>query len=120
MTLADSAIVGIVALLVMSIPGVRYLARMIQRIFNCRQKKSSNRDTVLPLHGYVSPNLEQPEDSGPYMQALSATATNRFGIAQQTIRGDTLQSPIAPTPQGIVAVLTSTVMVWPAINLPAR
>lgn len=49
MTLADSAIVGIVALLVMCIPGVQYLSRVIRRRLHSRRYQTPENNTLLPL-----------------------------------------------------------------------
>lgn len=61
MTLTDPAIIGIVALLVTCIPGVRWLSRTIHRKLRSRQNNSSNRNTVLPLSDRSSPLFGPPE-----------------------------------------------------------
>lgn len=104
MTLDDSAVVGIIALFVMSIPGVRYLARIIRRKFHSRREKSSDRDTVLPLSNYSSPGLRHPGSGSMYIRTSSVTAMDGFGMAQQIIPGEAQLSPIAPNlMQGFVS-----------------
>lgn len=111
MTSADSSIVGIVALLVMSIPGVWYLARMIRQKFHSRRKKSSDRNTVLPLSDYALPNLGQPGSDSMYIRTSSATAIGGFGIAHQVMHGEAPQSPIAPNlMQGFVSAKVNSLV----------
>ncbi|KAI0436025.1 hypothetical protein F4803DRAFT_557415 [Xylaria telfairii] len=54
MALTAPAIIGIVALLLMCIPGVKWLLKTYRKI-RSRQNKSSNRNTVLPLSDRSSP-----------------------------------------------------------------
>ncbi|KAI0184727.1 hypothetical protein EV127DRAFT_225722 [Xylaria flabelliformis] len=116
MTLADPAIVAIVALLVMCIPGVRWLLRTIRRKLR-PQRKPSNKNTVLPLSGRSSPPFDPLNGSCVYpCVGLHAPG----GMTRQAAYVWAPPSPIVFSSQCFVAVSMSAAVIWPAVDLPPR
>ncbi|KAI0460636.1 hypothetical protein F5B21DRAFT_452577 [Xylaria acuta] len=115
MSLTDPAIVAIVALFVMCIPGVRWLSRTIRRKLRSR-RKPSNRNTVLPLSDRSSP-LSGPLDSACMEPCVASTTPI---LTRQVTRAWAPPSPIITGSQGFVAVSMSAAVIWPAVDPPPR
>ncbi|KAI0862295.1 hypothetical protein F4860DRAFT_472876 [Xylaria cubensis] len=116
MTLADPAIVAIVALLVMCIPGVRWLLRTIRRKLRPR-RKPSNGNTVLPLSGRSSPQF------GPLDGACINPCVGLHALGGTTCQAEYVwvpPNPIIFRVQCFVAVSMSAAAIWPAVDLPPR
>ncbi|KAJ2986466.1 hypothetical protein NUW58_g5017 [Xylaria curta] len=120
MTLADSAIIGIIALLVMCIPGVRYLSRIIRRKLRSRQKQASNNYTVLPLSDYLRPLSDPLGGASMYPSPTPPTLIGTFGMTRQATNVGASENPFVPNFTSFVAVSMSATMVWPAVDLPPR
>ncbi|KAI3334580.1 hypothetical protein F4824DRAFT_467460 [Ustulina deusta] len=116
MTLPAAAIIGIVGLLLTSIPGVRYILRVIRRRLHSRRKRPFNSDTVLPLSDDSLPNFGQPGGGRLYIQAASTTPIDTFVMNRQTMRGELSDDPIVPGLPGFVAISMSAAMFWPAVD----
>ncbi|KAI8948807.1 hypothetical protein F4801DRAFT_555826, partial [Xylaria longipes] len=111
MTLADPAIIGIVALLVMCIPGVRWFSRIVRRKLRSRRNQPSNRNTVLPLSDRSSPLFGPPDSTciDPYVVLPTPIGTTR--------QATHVWMPSCPI---IVAASMSVAVIWPAVDLPPR
>ncbi|KAI0871326.1 hypothetical protein GGS24DRAFT_471772 [Hypoxylon argillaceum] len=59
MGLTIPEIIGIISLLLTSIPGILYISRKVRRKLYSQQEQRSNSSTILPLSGYSSPNFGQ-------------------------------------------------------------
>ncbi|KAJ8125040.1 hypothetical protein O1611_g8601 [Lasiodiplodia mahajangana] len=119
MVLADSAIVGIVALLVMSIPGVKWFLKLIRRKLRSRRKRQpSSRNTVLPLSNR-SPRPFGPLDAAYIDPCVASHAP--IGMMHQTASLWEPPSPIIPGCQGVVTISMNAAVIWPAVELqPCR
>ncbi|KAI0550069.1 hypothetical protein F4679DRAFT_218667 [Xylaria curta] len=113
MKLADPAIVAIVALLVMCIPGIRWLSRNIRRKLRS-QRKSLNMNTVLPLSG----RSFDPLDGACMDPCVGLHAPG--GMIRQAAYAWVPPSPIVSSSQGFVAISLSAAVIWPAVDLPSR
>ncbi|KAI3325597.1 hypothetical protein HD806DRAFT_452353 [Xylariaceae sp. AK1471] len=114
MALADAAIVGIVALLVMCIPGVQYLSRLIRRRLRPRRTQVSESNTLLPLSERFSPTFRLPNI---YPQAASVTPIDGFGTTSHVMHVETSENSGIHNLQGFVAISMSAAMIWPAVEI---
>ncbi|KAI1133688.1 hypothetical protein F5Y10DRAFT_228347 [Nemania abortiva] len=101
MTLADSAIVGIVALLIMCIPRIIRLFKFLCFALNSRRKRPLSRNTVLPLANRPSPAFG-PLDAA-YMDPYVASSSP-IGMTHQVICPWALPSSRTPGCQGLVSL----------------
>ncbi|KAI0533167.1 hypothetical protein GGR58DRAFT_521908 [Xylaria digitata] len=110
MNLTAPAIIGIVGLLLMSIPGIRCILRKIRRKLKSQRNQQSNGGTVLPLSDHTS----------VYVRAASSMPIDTLGISHQIMQREALGDPTIPGFQGFVAVSMGAAVFWPPIDRPPR
>jgi hypothetical protein len=103
MTLADSAIVGLVALLVMCVPGLQYLSRIIRRRLHSRRYQVADTNTLLPLSEPFFPTIGRPGDGSVYPQATPVTPITAFGLSPHIMPVDASGNPNFTSMQGFVS-----------------
>ncbi|KAI1427603.1 hypothetical protein F5Y12DRAFT_791874 [Xylaria sp. FL1777] len=116
MSLTAPAIIGIVGLLLMSIPGIRYILRIIRRAIHFRRKQHSSSNTVLPVFDEPSPSLDLPGGARLSAQATSTIPIDMHSMNSQMVNRELSNNSIIIGLQLFVSVSTSTPVFWKAVD----
>ncbi|KAJ3577321.1 hypothetical protein NPX13_g3246 [Xylaria arbuscula] len=124
MTLTAPAIIGLVSLLLMSIPGIKYIFRKLRRMFRSRRNQTSSNDTALPLSGPPSLRLGEfgggGRGLGLYFQAIPSAPIEMLGINSVMMHSRASDEPMILGLSGNVAVSMSAAVFWPAVSPQLR